>query len=223
MPFLLARAAKRAAACPHARLRPSKFQEFQRNSFALFINSLTGCGLSFLGHRIVNIDFTRFTPKPGGGRRDQMIGQALGLPGDDDLLLFHWHWARNTRPLIALFGQALCYGNPVAVLSVALGNPIAVRNRPCFGAAHGTPQGNWLRAMLFLQAKRFFQICHRTPHKFRPVGLIPLCLRRGVGRRYARAWKLMSSYGKNIFLSGCVGLFIPDLSDPPLGRFLISD
>ncbi len=65
---------------------PSKFHSFGE-FFKFFVPSLTGV-VAFWATVALNIpDFTRYAHS----QREQMIGQAIGLPTHDDLLLLHRH------------------------------------------------------------------------------------------------------------------------------------
>jgi NCS1 family nucleobase:cation symporter-1 len=95
---------------------PSKFQTF-REFFAIFIPSLTGV-VAFWATVALNIpDFTRYAK----GQREQMIGQALGLP--TTMTFYSFIGIAVTSATVIVFGQAIW--DPVVVLS-RLGNPIAV-------------------------------------------------------------------------------------------------
>ena len=95
---------------------PSKFKtvgEF----LAFFIPSLTGV-VAFWATVALNIpDFTRYAR----GQREQMMGQALGLP--TTMTLYSFIGVAVTSATAVLFGQAIW--DPVAVLS-RLGHPLAV-------------------------------------------------------------------------------------------------
>ncbi len=95
---------------------PSKFQTFGE-FFRFFIPSLTGV-VGFWATVSLNIpDFTRYARS----QRDQMIGQALGLPAT--MTFYSFIGIAVTSATLIIFGQALW--DPVAVLS-RLGNPFAV-------------------------------------------------------------------------------------------------
>jgi nucleobase:cation symporter-1, NCS1 family len=95
---------------------PSKFQtvgEF----FRFFVPSLTGV-VAFWSTVALNIpDFTRYAR----GQREQMLGQALGLP--TTMTFYSFIGIAVTSATVVLFGQAIW--DPVSVLS-RLGNPLAV-------------------------------------------------------------------------------------------------
>jgi NCS1 family nucleobase:cation symporter-1 len=95
---------------------PSKFRTFDQ-FFAFFIPSLTGV-VAFWATVALNIpDFTRYAK----GQREQMIGQALGLP--TTMTFYSFIGIAVTSATVIVFGQAIW--DPVIVLS-RLGNPIAV-------------------------------------------------------------------------------------------------
>ena len=95
---------------------PSQFHSF-REFFAFFIPSLTGV-VAFWATVALNIpDFTRYAK----GQREQMLGQALGLP--TTMTFYSFIGIAVTSATVILFGRAIW--NPVEVLS-RLGNPIAV-------------------------------------------------------------------------------------------------
>ena len=95
---------------------PSKFHttgEF----LAFFVPSLTGV-VAFWATVALNIpDFTRYAK----GQREQILGQALGLP--TTMTLYSFIGIAVTSATVVVFGQAIW--DPVAVMS-RLGNPIAV-------------------------------------------------------------------------------------------------
>ena len=95
---------------------PSKFHTFGE-FFAFFVPSLTGV-VAFWATIALNIpDFTRYAK----GQREQMIGQALGLP--TTMTFYSFIGIAVTSATVVVFGQAIW--DPVVVLS-RLGNPIAV-------------------------------------------------------------------------------------------------
>ncbi len=95
---------------------PSKFQTFGE-FFRFFIPSLTGV-VGFWATVSLNIpDFTRYAR----GQRDQIVGQALGLPAT--MTFYSFIGIAVTSATLIIFGEALW--NPVAVLA-RLGNPFAV-------------------------------------------------------------------------------------------------
>src|SRR5258707_5063262 len=95
---------------------PSKFQSFGE-FFRFFVPSLTGV-VGFWATVSLNIpDFTRYARS----QRDQMIGQALGLPAT--MTFYSFIGIAVTSATLIIFCEALW--NPVAVLA-RLGNPWAV-------------------------------------------------------------------------------------------------
>ena len=95
---------------------PSKFSSFGE-FFAFFVPSLTGV-VAFWATVALNIpDFTRYAK----GQREQLVGQALGLPAT--MTLYSFIGVAVTSATVVLFGQAVW--DPVVVLS-RLGNPLAV-------------------------------------------------------------------------------------------------
>ena len=95
---------------------PSKFRTFGE-FFRFFIPSLTGV-VGFWATVSLNIpDFTRYAK----GQREQMLGQALGLP--TTMTFYSFIGIAVTSATVIVFGQAIW--DPVVVLS-RLGNPIAV-------------------------------------------------------------------------------------------------
>lgn len=95
---------------------PSQFHTF-REFFAFFIPSLTGV-VAFWATVALNIpDFTRYAK----GQKEQMVGQALGLPAT--MTFYSFIGIAVTSATVVVFGQAIW--DPVVVLS-RLGNPLAV-------------------------------------------------------------------------------------------------
>lgn len=95
---------------------PSQFHSFSE-FFAFFIPSLTGV-VAFWATVALNIpDFTRYAK----GQREQMLGQALGLP--TAMTFYSFIGIAVTSATVIVFGHAIW--DPVVVLS-HLGNPIAV-------------------------------------------------------------------------------------------------
>jgi len=95
---------------------PSKFRTFGE-FFAFFVPSLTGV-VAFWSTIALNIpDFTRYAK----GQRQQMLGQALGLP--TTMTLYSFIGVATTSATIVLFGEAIW--DPVVLLS-RLGHPLAV-------------------------------------------------------------------------------------------------
>src|SRR6202021_3010330 len=95
---------------------PSQFHTFG-DFFAFFIPSLTGV-VAFWATVALNIpDFTRYAR----GQREQMLGQALGLPAT--MTFYSFIGIAVTSATVIVFGQAIW--DPVAVLS-RLSSPAAV-------------------------------------------------------------------------------------------------
>ena len=95
---------------------PSQFHTFGE-FFAFFVPSLTGV-VAFWATVALNIpDFTRYAK----GQREQMIGQALGLPAT--MTFYSFIGIAVTSATVIVFGHAIW--DPVVVLS-HLGNPIGV-------------------------------------------------------------------------------------------------
>ncbi|MFQ5813499.1 MAG: NCS1 family nucleobase:cation symporter-1 [Anaerolineae bacterium] len=95
---------------------PSKFTTFGE-FFAFFIPSLTGV-VAFWATIALNIpDFTRYAK----GQREQIVGQALGLP--TTMTLYAFVGIATTSATVIIFGEAIW--DPVVVLS-QLGHPLAV-------------------------------------------------------------------------------------------------
>jgi nucleobase:cation symporter-1, NCS1 family len=95
---------------------PSQFHSFSE-FFAFFIPSLTGV-VAFWATVALNIpDFTRYAK----GQREQMVGQAMGLP--TAMTFYSFIGIAVTSATVIVFGHAIW--DPVVVLS-HLGNPIAV-------------------------------------------------------------------------------------------------
>ena len=95
---------------------PSKFKTFGE-FFRFFVPSLTGV-VAFWATVALNIpDFTRYAR----GQRQQMLGQALGLPAT--MTLFSFLGVAVTSATVVIFGEA--QWDPVVVLS-HLGHPAAV-------------------------------------------------------------------------------------------------
>jgi NCS1 family nucleobase:cation symporter-1 len=95
---------------------PSKFKTFSE-FFRFFVPSLTSV-VAFWATVALNIpDFTRYAK----GQREQMLGQALGLP--TTMTLYSFIGVAVTSATVVIFGQAVW--DPVVVLS-RLGHPVAV-------------------------------------------------------------------------------------------------
>jgi NCS1 family nucleobase:cation symporter-1 len=160
---------------------PSKFQNFSE-FFRFFIPSLTGV-VGFWATVSLNIpDFTRYARS----QRDQMIGQALGLPAT--MTFYSFIGIAVTSATLIIFGQALW--DPVAVLS-RLGNPLAVVIA-MLALLMATLNVN-VAANVVSPANDFSNLSPRHI-SFRTGGLIT-CL---VGI-VMQPWKLMANYGSYIF------------------------
>lgn len=95
---------------------PSQFHT-SREFFAFFVPALTGV-VAFWGTVALNIpDFTRYAHS----QREQMIGQALGLP--TTMTFYSFVGIAVTSATVVIFGAPIW--DPVAVLS-RLGSPVAV-------------------------------------------------------------------------------------------------
>jgi len=160
---------------------PSKFQNFSE-FFRFFIPSLTGV-VGFWATVSLNIpDFTRYARS----QRDQMIGQALGLPAT--MTFYSFIGIAVTSATLIIFGQALW--DPVAVLS-RLGNPFAVVIA-MLALLMATLNVN-VAANVVSPANDFSNLSPRRI-SFRTGGLIT-CLVGVV----MQPWKLMANYGSYIF------------------------
>jgi NCS1 family nucleobase:cation symporter-1 len=160
---------------------PSKFQTFGE-FFRFFIPSLTGV-VGFWATVSLNIpDFTRYARS----QRDQMIGQALGLPAT--MTFYSFIGIAVTSATLIIFGQALW--DPVAVLS-RLGNPFAVV-LAMLALLMATLNVN-VAANVVSPANDFSNISPRRI-SFRTGGLITCLV--GIAMQ---PWKLMANYGSYIF------------------------
>jgi NCS1 family nucleobase:cation symporter-1 len=160
---------------------PSKFQNFGE-FFRFFIPSLTGV-VGFWATVSLNIpDFTRYARS----QRDQMIGQALGLPAT--MTFYSFIGIAVTSATLLIFGQALW--DPVAVLS-RLGNPFAVVIA-MLALLMATLNVN-VAANVVSPANDFSNLSPRRI-SFRTGGLITCLV--GVAMQ---PWKLMANYGSYIF------------------------
>jgi NCS1 family nucleobase:cation symporter-1 len=161
---------------------PSKFQSFGE-FFRFFIPSLTGV-VGFWATVSLNIpDFTRYARS----QRDQMLGQALGLPAT--MTFYSFIGIAVTSATLIIFGQALW--NPVDVLS-RLGNPLAVAIA-MIALLMATLNVN-VAANVVSPANDFSNLSPRRI-SFRTGGLITCVM--GI---VMQPWKLMSSYGNYIFV-----------------------
>src|ERR1700726_1353603 len=160
---------------------PSKFQSFSE-FFRFFIPSLTGV-VGFWATVSLNIpDFTRYARS----QRDQMIGQALGLPAT--MTFYSFIGIAVTSATLIIFGQALW--DPVAVLS-RLGNPFAVVVA-MLALLMATLNVN-VAANVVSPANDFSNLSP-PPLSFRIGGLITCFV--GIAMQ---PWKLMANYGSYIF------------------------
>jgi NCS1 family nucleobase:cation symporter-1 len=160
---------------------PSKFQSFGE-FFRFFIPSLTGV-VGFWATVSLNIpDFTRYARS----QRDQMVGQALGLPAT--MTFYSFIGIAVTSATLIIFGQALW--DPVAVLS-RLGNPFAVVIA-MLALLMATLNVN-VAANVVSPANDFSNLSPRRI-SFRTGGLITCLV--GIAMQ---PWKLMANYGSYIF------------------------
>jgi nucleobase:cation symporter-1, NCS1 family len=160
---------------------PSKFQNFGE-FFRFFIPSLTGV-VGFWATVSLNIpDFTRYARS----QRDQMLGQALGLPAT--MTFYSFIGIAVTSATVVIFGQALW--DPVAVLS-RLGNPFAVV-LAMLALLVATLNVN-VAANVVSPANDFSNLAPRRI-SFRAGGLITCAM--GIAMQ---PWKLMANYGSYIF------------------------
>src|ERR1700730_13004477 len=161
---------------------PSKFQTFGE-FFRFFIPSLTGV-VGFWATVSLNIpDFTRYARS----QRDQIVGQALGLPAT--MTFYSFIGIAVTSATLIIFGQALW--NPVAVLA-RLGNPWAAV-LAMIALLMATLNVN-VAANVVSPANDFSNLSPRRI-SFRTGGLITCVI--GI---VMQPWKLMSSYGSYIFV-----------------------
>jgi NCS1 family nucleobase:cation symporter-1 len=160
---------------------PSKFQTFGE-FFRFFVPSLTGV-VGFWATVSLNIpDFTRYARS----QRDQLLGQALGLPAT--MTFYSFIGIAVTSATLIIFGQELW--DPVAVLS-RLGNPFAVV-LAMLALLMATLNVN-VAANVVSPANDFSNLSPRRI-SFRTGGLITCFL--GVAMQ---PWKLMANYGSYIF------------------------
>src|SRR2546423_2442186 len=161
--------------------RPSKFQSFGE-FFRFFIPSLTGV-VGFWATVSLNIpDFTRYARS----QRDQIVGQALGLPAT--MTLYSFIGIAVTSATMIIFGQALW--DPVAVLA-RLGNPWAVV-LAMIALLIATLNVN-VAANVVSPANDFSNLSPRRI-SFRTGG--PLTCPVGIAMQ---PWQLMPTYGSYIF------------------------
>ena len=161
--------------------KPSKFQSFGE-FFRFFIPSLTGV-VGFWATVSLNIpDFTRYARS----QRDQIVGQALGLPAT--MTFYSFIGIAVTSATMIIFGQALW--DPVAVLA-RLGNPWAVV-LAMIALLIATLNVN-VAANVVSPANDFSNLSPRRI-SFRTGGLITCAM--GI---IMQPWKLMADYGSYIF------------------------
>ncbi len=180
---------------------PSKFRTFGE-FFAFFVPSLTGV-VAFWATVALNIpDFTRYAK----GQREQVLGQALGLP--TTMTLYSFIGVAVTSATVVVFGAAVW--DPVVVLS-RLGNPIAVVVA-MIALLIATLNVN-VAANVVSPANDFSNLYPRRI-SFKMGGIITCVLGLAM-----QPWKLMSSYGNYIvgwlvgyssFLGPIAGVMIAD-------------
>jgi len=160
---------------------PSRFRTFGE-FFSFFVPSLTGV-VAFWATVALNIpDFTRYAR----GQREQVLGQALGLP--TTMTLYSFIGVAVTSATAVLFGQAIW--DPVAVLS-RLGQPLAVIVA-MIALLLATLNVN-VAANVVSPANDFSNLA--PSHISFKLGGVMTCL---VGL-LIQPWKLLSSYGNYIF------------------------
>jgi NCS1 family nucleobase:cation symporter-1 len=160
---------------------PSKFLSFGE-FFRFFVPSLTGV-VGFWATVSLNIpDFTRYARS----QRDQVLGQAIGLPAT--MTFYSFIGIAVTSATLIIFGQALW--DPVAVLS-RLGNPFAVV-LAMLALLIATLNVN-VAANVVSPANDFSNLSPRHI-SFRAGGLITCFV--GI---LMQPWKLMANYGSYIF------------------------
>jgi len=160
---------------------PSKFQTFGE-FFDFFIPSLTGV-VGFWATVSLNIpDFTRYARS----QRDQMVGQALGLPAT--MTFYSFIGIAVTSATMIIFGEALW--DPVKVLA-RLGNHWAVV-LAMIALLMATLNVN-VAANVVSPANDFSNLSPRRI-SFRTGGLIT-----AVVGLLMQPWRLLASYGSYIF------------------------
>jgi NCS1 family nucleobase:cation symporter-1 len=160
---------------------PSKFQTFGE-FFRFFVPSLTGV-VGFWATVSLNIpDFTRYARS----QRDQIVGQALGLPAT--MTFYSFIGIAVTSATMIIFGQALW--DPVAVLA-RLGHPWAVV-LAMIALLTATLNVN-VAANVVSPANDFSNLSPRRI-SFRTGGLITCAM--GIAMQ---PWKLLANYGTYIF------------------------
>jgi len=160
---------------------PSKFQT-PAEFFHFFVPALTGV-VGFWATVALNIpDFTRYAK----GQREQMLGQALGLPAT--MTFYSFVGVAVTSATVIIFGQAIW--DPVVVLS-KLGSPLAVVIA-MIALLLATLNVN-VAANIVSPSNDFSNLYPRRI-SFKMGGLIT-CL---IGLAM-QPWRLLSSYGNYIF------------------------
>jgi NCS1 family nucleobase:cation symporter-1 len=180
---------------------PSRFANFSQ-FFRFFVPSLTGV-VAFWATVALNIpDFTRYARR----QREQMVGQALGLP--TTMTFYSFIGVAVTSATVVLYGQAIW--DPVVVLS-RLGNRIAVVIA-MMALLLATLNVN-VAANVVSPANDFSNLWPRRI-SFRTGGLLTCLL--GVTMQ---PWKLLASYGSYVsgwlvgysgFLGPVAGILICD-------------
>ena len=161
---------------------PSKFKT-SSEFFAFFVPSLNGV-VAFWATIALNIpDFTRYAK----GQREQMLGQALGLP--TTMTLYAFIGVAVTSATAVVFGSAIW--DPVVVLS-RLGNPLAVVVA-MIALLAATLNVN-VAANVVSPANDFSNL-YPKKISFKLGGLIT-CV---IGGLVFQPWKLLASYGSYIF------------------------
>ncbi|HXW63301.1 MAG TPA: NCS1 family nucleobase:cation symporter-1 [Candidatus Acidoferrales bacterium] len=172
---------------------PSKFRT-SAEFFRFFVPSLTGV-VAFWSTVALNIpDFTRYAR----GQREQMVGQALGLP--TTMTFYSFIGIAVTSATVVLFGQAIW--DPVTVLS-HLENPLAVVVA-MVALLVATLNVN-VAANVVSPANDFSNLWPRKI-SFRTGGLLTCLI--GVAMQ---PWKLLASYGNYVsgWLVGYSGVLGP--------------
>jgi len=160
---------------------PAKFHSFQE-FFRFFVPSLTGV-VGFWATVSLNIpDFTRYARS----QRDQMVGQALGLPAT--MTFYSFIGIAVTSATMIIFGEAIW--DPVKVLA-RLGSPWAVV-LAMIALLMATLNVN-VAANVVSPANDFSNLSPRRI-SFRTGGLIT-----AVVGLLMQPWKLLASYGSYIF------------------------
>ncbi|MHB8754924.1 MAG: NCS1 family nucleobase:cation symporter-1 [Candidatus Acidiferrales bacterium] len=160
---------------------PSKFHSFAE-FFRFFVPSLTGV-VGFWATVSLNIpDFTRYARS----QRDQMVGQALGLPAT--MTFYSFIGIAVTSATTIIFGEALW--DPVKVLA-RLGHPWAVV-LAMIALLVATLNVN-VAANVVSPSNDFSNLSPRRI-SFRTGGLITCAM--GIAMQ---PWKLMANYGSYIF------------------------